>query len=179
MTEHGAGKHTSTADGGRKRRYNPAGLLVAGFMLVLVGTPMGISMLVDGYADQRVINTGIHAEGTVTEVDRRKSGSKLREYVTVSYKAAGGQELTVTDSERVNTIGFKSTNVDSKQTVYYDPDNPETAVILGWNAKPLDGYLVGGGFVGGGAVMMAVSLWRIKKMPLPSTVDSTTAKPAG
>ncbi|MCC3277365.1 DUF3592 domain-containing protein [Arthrobacter sp. zg-Y20] len=172
MTENGAGKHSlpTTADGRRKRQYNPAGLLVAGFLFVLVGTPLGISSLVDGYTDQHLIDTGTKAQGTVTDIRESRSKNGRHEHVTVTYTAKGG-EWTVEGSHRMKTPGFEPTLEDSKQTVYYDPEDPAKAVILGWDAKMLDGYAVGGGFVGIGAVMMGISLWRIKKMPLPPAAD--------
>ncbi|MCC3280034.1 DUF3592 domain-containing protein [Arthrobacter sp. zg-Y40] len=176
MTQKYVGKHSlpNTADDRRKRQYNPAGLLVGGFLFVLVGTPLGISSLVDGYTDQHLIDTGTKVQGTVTDIRESRSKNGRHEHVTVTYKAEGG-EWTVEGSHWMKTAGFEPTLEDSEQTVYYDPEDPAKAVILGWDTTMLDGSAVAGGIVGAGAIMMGISLWRIKKMPLPPAADHNSA----
>ena len=159
-------------------KNNPVGLILLGLLLLVLGGIIGGDMLVSGYSDQRVIRDGTRTEGTVTDVQERAGSKRRYERVTVTYRAAGGGEFTVTDSKRRRSIGFTPTSVDTRQTVYYRPDDPTDAVILGWDAKLLDGYLVVGTFGGGGALLMAVNIRRLMKMPPLPLKDPKTGTAA-
>lgn len=160
------------ADGTIKN--NPMGPILLGLMMVVIGVIMSISQFFSVHHDQSLIRNGESTQGIITEIDKHKSGKKLREYVTIEYKAADGTTHSVTESKQVNSIGFKNTDPASTPTVYYDADKPEKAVTLGWELKYVD-MLVGGIPLGFGAILMIVFGIKLKNMPPLPIKDTPTA----
>lgn len=149
------------------------GPILLGLMMIIIGVIISISQFFSVHGDQSLIRNGESTQGAITEIDERKSAKKLREYVTVEYKALDGTTHSVTDSKRVNSIGFKNTDPAATPTVYYDADKPENAVIIGWEMKYVD-ILVGGVFLGFGAILMIVFGIKLKNMP-PIPMKDTSA----
>lgn len=158
------GTGTSGQDQNKPAQNNPMGPILLGLMMVVIGTIISISQFFSVHNDQSLIRNGESVQGTITEIDKRSSGKKLREYVTVEYKASDGTTHSVTESQRVSSIDYKKTDPDMIPTVYYDVDNPDKAVVKGWEMKYVD-ILVGGLILGFGAILMLVYGIKLKNMP--------------
>lgn len=112
--------------------------IIIGVIFVLAGILYAISVIGGANHDKNIMDTGVKVRGDVVGVDY-SYGKSAREDVTVSYDSKGGitQRTKVTTTNR---LGFRNPHFGDEVDVYYDAENPEESVVVGWERKSSDGY---------------------------------------
>lgn len=140
-------------------------LLVAGLIILVGGSAVGISNVVDAYSDRKLLSEGVQTIGVVTAVNF-STGGRGNEYkdLTVSFLTTDRSVYAKGFRERYYSKAEGSTSEvtdelnGQRMTVFYDRADPRRSVVEGGVQSYTAAYLViitalafGASFIGTGA----------------------------
>lgn len=148
--------------------------------MLVIGMFSGLAVVSQAHKDQALIETGVRADGVVSDVridirrdtnnnsNSRTSKNKSSKITYVSFTAENKQEYTTKFSEKYKggktgiSVSAKE-DMGKKMTVFYDKSNPNQAVVEGKEASATTGYMIGGGFLFFGLFVIIACTIQLKK----------------
>lgn len=111
---------------------------VIALLFLSSGLFFGAGGIYSAHQDHKLVSNGVHSVGQVTEVDFQ-SGRRNKMYtvITVPFTAEDGKQYYAEGTERYRDESHGSREerteelLDSKQTVFYDPEDPNKSVLEG------------------------------------------------
>ena len=138
-----------------RRITSSLGLIVLGVIFIAVGVFFGV-VLSNKVAETQARCTA-STEGTVTSVTETEDEDGNTEYeFTVDYEVGGKKHQKQSKTSRYMNYG-------DKFTVKYDPDDPDTSYIEGYNADPKMTRIMGGVLGAAGLIAIITGIGRKKK----------------
>lgn len=151
-----------------------------GVILVIIGLISGISVTSTANQHKAIIDSGVKAEGTVTdvriEIRRGTSGTgnssstkdKSTKTTVVSFTAENSKTYNTQFTEKYkglksNVTAEEQEDMGKTMTVFYDSSNPENSVIEGKEVSVGLGYILGGGFLFFGLFIVIACTIQLKK----------------
>lgn len=124
--------------GSKSSGFTPRDGMVLGIVVILCGVVFWLSTFAMAQRDHSLIESGVRVQGTVETV-YSVGGKSAKEDVVISYSDVDHliRKIRLTST---NQFDFKHPNPRDSVTVYYDKDNPEKAIALGWEKKFSAGY---------------------------------------